>query len=830
MNRLLFLFLLLSCICSSAQSINSGGLEFNSSDHPLDQRSSLTLTPDNKLSLKDNFTLTFELCFREAEYYGPIVSIRSKEFESELLFIPNPKSDTAKISLIFKKSPNRIDIPVDKKDLISLKYIKVKLHYDLGKGEVKITWGNNSNVTKLGQINSVLEAEIFFGRIRHFGADTPKINLREIKLFERQELKHYWPLNEVKGEVAHDSKGNQDAYVENPNWILSSSYHWEKIAELGPFPALRNISHNEVNFVFNSKTNQIYLIYKDFLYSYNILNREIKKETFVKSRPHLYSNEVYNRYSDKLLSHYKGRGVVSKYNSFNKEWSYVDTTGERKLNYYGHSLFINPLNGDLMMMNGYGWHLTKNTLQRYDDNSKKWITIELKGDTILPRHNASISPIGNSGKFILFGGEGNESGKQEDGYRFLRDIFIIDLKDSTAKKIGEINSLSSNLMPLLSAYYDQGRNELYVAISDVVETSKPKRLFRISLDKLEYEIVSDAVQGGDINWYNGIVFSERTNKFYTISNGRKAENGYYFELFELNYPPLTYSEYQNLSYKDSSRLGQYIISTIIIITAGILLVLIRKRKRNVISKSKPVDPPKKLTKNSIFIFGDFQIFNRDGKEITKEFTPKLKQLFLLLLLRSYNGISHRISVESLSAYLWPELDQEQTKNNRNVSLSKLRSIISQLDGIEIINEKNTLELIINGNIYCDYLEFRKTIHTDDLLPHSSTIKGILLRGELLKEVSYEWLDGIKIQFIQESISKLKSVAVKNNLDKFSKLDLADAILLLDSVNEDGLSLKVKVLNEQGDHQLAKLTFEHFKKEYRRLYAEEHKKTFADYCN
>ncbi|MBX3008326.1 MAG: hypothetical protein KF816_09900 [Melioribacteraceae bacterium] len=830
MNKFLFLLLLSSWICISAQEINFYGLEFNSNDYPLNQRSSLTLTPDDKLLLKDNFTLEFELCFRETIHYGPIVSIRSNEFESQLLFIPNVKSDTSKISLIIKKSPNRIDIPVSNNDLASLKYIKVLLNYDLLKGELKINWDNKTYKTKFGQVNSSIEAEIYFGRIRHFGSDTPKINLREIKLSAKNKLKHHWALNEVEGEIAHDKIGEQDAFVENPNWILKSSYHWKKIAELGTFPAQKNISHSEVNFLLNNKSNQINLVYKDYLYSYNTLNGQINKEIFAKPRPHLYSSEIYNPYTDELLSHYKGRGIVSSYNPLTKQWSGVDTTGERVLHHYGHNLFINPLNGDLMMMNGYGWHLTKNALQKYDKIAKKWVEIKLSGDFIPPRHAASLALIGDSGKFILFGGEGNESGKQEEGYRFLRDLFIIDLNNYSVKKIGEINSLSPNLMPLTSAHYDQSNKELYIVVSDIIEISKPKRLYRISLEDLSYEIVSDPVQGGDINWFNGIVFSERNQKFYMISNGRKTDKENYFDLFELNFPPLAYSDYQKLSYKEKSRFSLYLIITLLSTGAGIIFIRIWRQKKSPNAKIKPVDPPNKIINNSIFLFGDFQLFNRNGKEITKEFSPKLKQIFLLLLMRSYNGTSNGISIEVLSTYLWPELDSEQTKNNRNVSLSKLRSIISQLDTIEIINEKNTLKLTLSDNVYCDFLEFLKAMNSLDFIPFLSFIKEILSRGELLQDLSYEWLDGIKVHFIQENISKLKSAALKNNLDNISKLDLADSILLLDSVNEDGLSLKVKTLNENGDHQLAKLTFEHFKKEYKRLYAEDYKKSFSEYCN
>ena len=46
--------------------------------------------------------------------------------------------------------------------------------------------------------------------------------------------------------------------------------------------------------------------------------------------------------------------------------------------------------------------------------------------------------------------------------------------------------------------------------------------------------------------------------------------------------------------------------------------------------------------NYIQLFGDFKVLDKEGNEITSLFTPKLKQLFLIILLysqRNKNGIS-----------------------------------------------------------------------------------------------------------------------------------------------------------------------------------------------
>jgi hypothetical protein len=68
----------------------------------------------------------------------------------------------------------------------------------------------------------------------------------------------------------------------------------------------------------------------------------------------------------------------------------------------------------------------------------------------------------------------------------------------------------------------------------------------------------------------------------------------------------------------------------------------------------------KPTQNYIQLFGDFKVLDRFGNDITTQFTPKLKQLFLLILLysqRSKNGIS----TKELTDILWEGYSYQNAK-------------------------------------------------------------------------------------------------------------------------------------------------------------------------
>ena len=89
---------------------------------------------------------------------------------------------------------------------------------------------------------------------------------------------------------------------------------------------------------------------------------------------------------------------------------------------------------------------------------------------------------------------------------------------------------------------------------------------------------------------------------------------------------------------------------------------------------------------------------------------------------------------------------------------------------------------------------------------------------------------MKIGFIENSITTLIKFDRNNDCDSTMKSTIADIILLLDSTNEDGLSIKIKALAEIQNYSQAKKVYNNFQKEYYRLFAEEYSKSFDEIVN
>ena len=79
-------------------------------------------------------------------------------------------------------------------------------------------------------------------------------------------------------------------------------------------------------------------------------------------------------------------------------------------------------------------------------------------------------------------------------------------------------------------------------------------------------------------------------------------------------------------------------------------------------------------KNYIRLFGDFLVLDRNGNDITSRFSPKVKQLFMAILVNSGYENSGITSTD-LTKKLWGQDMAKNLDNVRGVTTSKLRGII-----------------------------------------------------------------------------------------------------------------------------------------------------------
>lgn len=101
-------------------------------------------------------------------------------------------------------------------------------------------------------------------------------------------------------------------------------------------------------------------------------------------------------------------------------------------------------------------------------------------------------------------------------------------------------------------------------------------------------------------------------------------------------------------------------------------------------------------------------------------------------------------------------------------------------------------------------------------------------GELLPNLQADWVDTFKSDFSNKLIDLLLHLIAADTeqvLDTSLKINISDAIFAHDSLNEDALKLKCKLLVETGKNGLAQKIYASFVKEYQALFGAEFKYTF-----
>mgnify|MGYP000609284266 FL=1 len=106
--------------------------------------------------------------------------------------------------------------------------------------------------------------------------------------------------------------------------------------------------------------------------------------------------------------------------------------------------------------------------------------------------------------------------------------------------------------------------------------------------------------------------------------------------------------------------------------------------------------------NSMYLFGDFSVFDRNGRNISYMFSLRIKQIFCLILRYSdADGISSR----QLSDLIWPDKPKDKVKNSRGVAINHLRKILKELDGIELVYEKGCFRFTLSSGFLLRLLAF-----------------------------------------------------------------------------------------------------------------------------
>lgn len=278
--------------------------------------------------------------------------------------------------------------------------------------------------------------------------------------------------------------------------------------------------------------------------------------------------------------------------------------------------------------------------------------------------------------------------------------------------------------------------------------------------------------------------------------------------------------------------GLFIFALVVILLL-FLVLFIRIRKRKKQNKQLFLDFPEADASNQIKLFNEFKAINNKGEDITNLFTPKVKELFLFVLLYTIkNGNGARIP--DVNEELWQGIDPKKIANNRAVTLNKLRKILSEIDGIEIVIQNRYLIMKMNTPFFSDYVEAINLCQMAGGMSRQQLESFFVLvkKGSLLKEINWNWLDDIRGYTgnqVIDNLLKLASILKKENKLEGVNL-LSKRILDYDDLNEEAIFLQIWVLQKTNNSHLAKFNFKSFCSKYEDYMGEPFSMNFQEFIN
>jgi two-component SAPR family response regulator len=809
-----------------------------------EKRTGLNLTPDKAFSFPEGFTMSFDINFSSdwVHPFGSVFRIVTQE-RQHIDFMLSEIGNTGKTMVSFISSSNGIVFEHPFGDETDYdRFIPVQIQIDIRRSIVRASVGNKEFSQQTSSLKSFRNSHILFGKSnypRFQTTDVPSFILRNIHIQDAAGKPRYeWILSRHAATGVYDELKRHFAQCENPEWISDSHVFWQK--QIG--------FETKVNpqFCYNPDKNEVAVFDQDTfirfsLESGTLIKNEVSNKLIYTASAS--NNLIYNpftrTYNCYLLNLLKGVDVLV-YDTLAGNWNKANESNVPP-DYWHHNRFFSLSDSNLYLLNGYGHHKYKNTVNRYDYQTKTWESFSLRGDRISPRY---LSGLGKKDEqhLILFGGYGSETGNQEIRPQSYYDLYEIDIQTLESEKIWEMESPTPDFAVGNSLIPSAGRQTFYALAFPSQQFYSRLELLEVSMNRPEYRVVGDSIPFNfeDTRSNADLYFNPSSGLLIAVVVSPETAASSQVAVYTLSNPPLAPDELYQAVQKGSVRLI-LLLSALGFVCVGLAVFsvsfLLRKHKMKRIANNKPQEkkpPPDGETKQrpAICLLGGFRIFDKNGADVSKEFTPMLRQLFTLLFLyTAKNGLG--ISSAKLKDALWSDKSEKNAKNNRGVFVSKLRQLFEQIGPVHIKNHDLYWSLETDDSIYCDYLEVLRLISK---LSHNKKevsideVKALLAvasKGELLPDIQTEWMDGFKSDFSNNLIDLLLDIYKQSDIRRSLQvcIHLADVIFIHDSLNEDALSIKCRQLALMGKYGLAQKVYAVFVKEYEALLNTGFKYTF-----
>lgn len=861
-RHFIILFSLLLCIINEGY---SQGLHFYGNEKRISERSSFCVFSDEYIpTAREKFTITFEYAAQNIESPGYILYL--KDTNGNEAFNLTYVYENSQGSFMFAQDGKQIyytaQYPGNK---LHGKWLPISLEIDISNRQAEIKIGaHKATIENIGLNIREFTPQLFFGMCNHI-LETASFSIRNLTIINDKETWHF-PLNESKGEEVHDSKGKVIGHVTNPVWLINRSYYWRELF----------LSHSSTpsGFVFASRNQEFYIYNRDSIITYDIHRQTSGKHSYAIQNGPFPIRLGMNFYDEERGCIYPyelnwEKTFIAEMNPKTKTWKTINQ-GNILLQMHHHSGVFNPQKQQFLFFGGYGNRKYYNSFITYDLLQDRWDTLTLAGAPVSPRFFAGVAMTPDYKHAYLYGGKGNDAGDQNVGIQYYYDLYRVDFETLQIKKLWEHKAPQTNRIPTRDMILSKDGKYIYLLAYPEYKPETYLQLYRLSISDGNYEVLGDSIHltSEEIATNANLYFNRELEELYCVIQEFEKYGQSVTRIYSLSDPPVSLAAVrfydEQLSHSGKQSVWPYIlIMSLIVVIAITFMVVNRKRsvKRNTVKDThtilhnKPAPKPEQVNtptpqesenekaqelllpdtlttrQNSISLFGIFTAIDKNGRDMTYMFSPKIRHLFIYILINSIT--KDGVLSSDLNNLFWPDKADDKIKNLKNVTMNHLRKTLQEMKGIELTHQKGYFKLILTDECHCDYQRFflltggmKNAPSTDN---ETLELYTIFSHGKFLSTIEESLFDYPKQQvetFTTTLLSEQIHTFFKNGKNSLT-IHICNILFSIDPLSDLAMTYAVGTYRRQNRSDKAMQLYSTFSKEYRRVMGEDYPIAFDE---
>lgn len=842
-----FFTLLLSCVFFAVRAGNYGGLGFRDNELPAEERTSYEVFDTPQAWIRDSLHMEFDISLSPRNIIGNILTCKSENKNLFKVTMTNYAGRGLRLDLTLNFASCKISLPMPPEECYIGLWHHVELDISLAEGRARFKIGDRSRKVRFDKVAASKfdsHCRYVFGLCDHY-LDVSMFALRNLALQFDNDRSYFFPLNEARGDEVHAVDGTRMGSVKHPVWFFEGHYKWKPLLDFEECePAA--ICHDERTsriLIYTSGKRRVYDITKesmtesDHASDVNLVLRGGCNYAYNPAKGTMF---LYNNMAPAYV-----RDYVARY-----DWrtGRTEILSDSHASHHRHqnTLLHNRDFSQIYQYGGYGNFHYSDRFTRWDADSLKWRDVDFSGDKISPRFygSAGCYSEGENDYALIYGGYGNETGCQEDGGQYLYDLYRVDIGGRKVTKLCDFGLEGFDQTACRNLIVSPSESKFVTLCYAQHCPDAQLRLYEFDYKNRKVRTVSDSIPllCTEIQTKVHLFRDDKVNRLICVVQefANKNEVGR-IRIYGLLYPPVTDEGLSALMPSEETPMrckllsGALLLLLLSAVGGGVWWWLRRKKQVRLSAAATEgvTDAPGDETSeekshhaNAVLLLGDFMAFDRNGRDISYMFSPKIRQLFLLVFLHSVLRDRQGVTSNEIASVLWPTKDFAQTKNIRGVSICNLRNVLAEMDGISLVSESGKWRILFDESLFhCDVISVTTFSPSDEAGDEGLDYECLrpliksLRRGVLLANESYEWLDGFKSEFEDMVLSRFYPLMQRAfDIGNFkTAYKLSCALLLFDALNEEIMRIEVNALVGLGDAMKAHLKFRQFAISYYQSY-------------